>query len=480
MDRTEILREIPSSDPHFSALFSQSNDANFEFQQIAGLSFDSVELPQFLAMSPTISSLDHQEVVETAPFPHPVVENASLYPIKKVNDILLSLGIGSTTEATDLFSFELESNGIPTDLMNITDSSLLDVDCWFDLIDTSDTSGELNDIQLSPIPKTASELEPVQPVVDKSRLIRPDIDVSTSVPCPTPSLIFPTNGRPEIRKERKSLLSVRLKLPNNADCDNGDDDDDDDVNKECVDFELNLTDDHSNEELSDPDSNDFLEEADCASFMRLRTGSVLCPKKCLHNEDIINGKPGQRLQLSAEETKMLRAMGIQMPSRFPLSRTEERALRTVRRKIRNKISAQASRARRQEYVTDLEYRVQLSDRENERLRRQVAHLQNDKRDLIAHVRRLRSYVAKFLYKDEKSTPLPLFTRSAHKSNHSIKSAKQAATAAAGGTSLLIVTFLILGWTAPVLVSPSKNIPSPELSAVRPNSVFSYFPGELFL
>ncbi|THD18721.1 putative camp-response element binding protein [Fasciola hepatica] len=480
MDKTEILREIPSSNPHFSALFSQSNDAHFEFQQIAGLSFDSVELPQFLAMSPTISRLDHQEVVETTPFPHPVVENTSLYPIKKVNDVLLSLGIGSTTQATDLFSFELESNGIPTDLMNITDSSLLDVDCWFDLIDTSDTSGELNDIQLSPIPKTASELEPVQPVVDKSRLIRPDIDVSASVPCPTPSLIFPTNGRPEIRKERKSLLSARSKLPNNDDCDNGDDDDDDDVSKECGDFELNLTDDHSNEELSDPDSKDFLEEADCASFMRLRAGSVLCPKKCLHNEDIISGKPGQRLQLSAEETKMLRAMGIQMPSRFPLSRAEERALRTVRRKIRNKISAQASRARRQEYVTDLEYRVQLSDRENERLRRQVVHLQNDKRDLIAHVRRLRSYVAKFLYKDEKSTPLPLFTRSAHKSNHSIKSAKQAATAAAGGTSLLIVTFLILGWTAPVLVSPSKNIPSPELSAVRPNSVFSYFPGELFL
>lgn len=88
---------------------------------------------------------------------------------------------------------------------------------------------------------------------------------------------------------------------------------------------------------------------------------------------------GQRVQLSTEEIKMLRAMGVQMPARFPLNQVQERALRTVRRKIRNKLSAQASRARRQEYVADLEYRVQLSDKENERLRRQVAHLQNDKR-----------------------------------------------------------------------------------------------------
>uniref|UniRef100_A0A183AZC3 Transmembrane protein n=1 Tax=Echinostoma caproni TaxID=27848 RepID=A0A183AZC3_9TREM len=97
--------------------------------------------------------------------------------------------------------------------------------------------------------------------------------------------------------------------------------------------------------------------------------------------------------------------------------------------------------------------------------------------LIAHVRRLRSYVAKFLYRDDKSTPLPLFVRSPHtKSSHSIKSATQAATAAAGGTSLLIVTFMILGWTATVPVSPAKNGSSPGLAVAQPNGVFSFFPG----
>ena len=76
---------------------------------------------------------------------------------------------------------------------------------------------------------------------------------------------------------------------------------------------------------------------------------------------------------------MLLQMGIQLPARFPLNRNEERALRTVRRKIRNKLSAQASRAKRQRYVASLEERLSISDKENQRLRRQIADLENDKR-----------------------------------------------------------------------------------------------------
>ncbi|KAA0199387.1 putative camp-response element binding protein [Fasciolopsis buskii] len=449
METTQIFHEIPQSNVRFPVLFTGSKGIDLGFQDTPETPISSPEPVQFLALSPTISSLDHQEVVATA------------------NSLDSVIGTNTATEATDLFSFELESNGIPADLKNISDSSVLDEDCWFDLIDTSNVSGELNDIQLSPIPQTTSALEPVQPTMSKLQLIRPITDLCPSIPCPTPSVVFPTKSKPEHRRERKTSPSVRLKLSDIEDFD-------------AEDLELDFAGDRENEDgLSDSDSTDSPHKIDRAALVRPHAGSITWPKKYLHNEDIINGKPGQRVQLSTEEIKMLRAMGVQMPARFPLNQVQERALRTVRRKIRNKLSAQASRARRQEYVADLEYRVQLSDKENERLRRQVAHLQNDKRDLIAHVRRLRSYVAKFLYKDEKTTLLPLFTRPVRESNHSMKSATQAATAAAGGTSLLIVTFMILGWTAPVLVSPSKNASSHTISAAQPNSVFAYFPGESF-
>ena len=72
-------------------------------------------------------------------------------------------------------------------------------------------------------------------------------------------------------------------------------------------------------------------------------------------------------------------MGQRVPTTFPLTRSEERAIKTMRRKIRNKLSDKASRARRQEYVINLESKVTTYQKENKRLRSHIINLEKDRR-----------------------------------------------------------------------------------------------------
>ncbi|KAI0210686.1 Cyclic AMP-responsive element-binding protein 3-like protein 1, partial [Lamellibrachia satsuma] len=60
------------------------------------------------------------------------------------------------------------------------------------------------------------------------------------------------------------------------------------------------------------------------------------------------------LLLTEEEKRTLIAEGYPIPAKLPLTKHEEKNLKKVRRKIKNKISAQESRRKKKEYLENLE------------------------------------------------------------------------------------------------------------------------------
>uniref|UniRef100_A0A8C6UTZ0 BZIP domain-containing protein n=1 Tax=Neogobius melanostomus TaxID=47308 RepID=A0A8C6UTZ0_9GOBI len=100
----------------------------------------------------------------------------------------------------------------------------------------------------------------------------------------------------------------------------------------------------------------------------------------------------KEIVLSEEEKRLLAKEGATIPTHMPLTKAEERTLKRVRRKIRNKQSAQESRKKKKVYVDGLENRVAICTAHNLELQKKVQMLQKQNISLIEQLKKLQSMV----------------------------------------------------------------------------------------
>ncbi|XP_037634365.1 cAMP responsive element binding protein 3-like 3 like [Sebastes umbrosus] len=100
----------------------------------------------------------------------------------------------------------------------------------------------------------------------------------------------------------------------------------------------------------------------------------------------------KEIVLTEEEKRLLGKEGATIPTHMPLTKAEERTLKRVRRKIRNKQSAQESRKKKKVYVDGLENRVAICTAHNLELQKKVQMLHKQNISLIEQLRKLQSLV----------------------------------------------------------------------------------------
>ncbi|XP_041792048.1 cyclic AMP-responsive element-binding protein 3-like protein 3-A [Chelmon rostratus] len=100
----------------------------------------------------------------------------------------------------------------------------------------------------------------------------------------------------------------------------------------------------------------------------------------------------QELILNEDEKKLLAKEGVTLPNQLPLTKYEERILKKIRRKIRNKQSAQESRKKKKEYIDGLESRMAACSAHNQELQRKVSQLEKCNMSLMEQLRRLQALV----------------------------------------------------------------------------------------
>ncbi|KAK7873460.1 hypothetical protein R5R35_011809 [Gryllus longicercus] len=100
------------------------------------------------------------------------------------------------------------------------------------------------------------------------------------------------------------------------------------------------------------------------------------------------------LLLTEEEKRTLLAEGYPIPTRLPLTKAEEKSLKKIRRKIKNKISAQESRRKKKEYMDALERKVESLASENSDYKRKIESLEDSNASLMTQLQKLQQLVAR--------------------------------------------------------------------------------------
>lgn len=114
---------------------------------------------------------------------------------------------------------------------------------------------------------------------------------------------------------------------------------------------------------------------------------------CFETKGVSKGS-GPGTHLTDEEKKLLEVEGVALPTNTHLTKGEEKILKRVRRKIKNKQSAMDSRKRRKDYIDNLEKRVKQCTDTNFALKKQVTSLATDNKSLLEQLKSLQNLVAK--------------------------------------------------------------------------------------
>ncbi|XP_042895990.1 cyclic AMP response element-binding protein A isoform X2 [Parasteatoda tepidariorum] len=99
------------------------------------------------------------------------------------------------------------------------------------------------------------------------------------------------------------------------------------------------------------------------------------------------------LHLTDEEKRTLLAEGYHIPQKLPLTKAEERSLKKIRRKIKNKISAQESRRKKKEYMDALEKKVEILSCENSEYKKKLDSLEGNNRSLLSQLQHLQAILS---------------------------------------------------------------------------------------
>ncbi|XP_027140608.1 cyclic AMP-responsive element-binding protein 3-like protein 3-A isoform X2 [Larimichthys crocea] len=149
------------------------------------------------------------------------------------------------------------------------------------------------------------------------------------------------------------------------------------------------------------ESGDLQEQFGIAYYLTTNQTSPLLPTQTLTVKDLllsnqvqtaqqIHHHSLQELVLNEDEKKLLAKEGVNLSSKLPLSKFEERVLKKIRRKIRNKHSAQESRKKKREYVDNLEGRMSACSANNVKLQRRIQQLEETNNALLEQLSRLQA------------------------------------------------------------------------------------------